>query len=165
MLEEKIHNLIEPMITQLGLNLVQVKLSGNAKGKTLQVLLEQQNGAGGVNVDNCQKISRSIGALLDVEEVLSDRYYLEVSSAGLERPLIKKADFERFNGFLIAVKLKLKNEFGTKKLSGRIKSVTDEGFIIIDEDKKTDVLIEFYNLDDAKLIATEEMFKSKGISN
>lgn len=165
MLEEKIHNLIEPLINQLGLNLVQVKLSGNAKGKTLQILLEQQNGDAGVTVEDCQKVSRSVGALLDVENTLSDRYYLEVSSAGLERPLVKKQDFERFNGFLIAVKLKLKNEFGSKKLNGRIKSVTDEGVTIFDEERQSDYLVEFYNLDDAKLVATEEMFKSKGIRN
>lgn len=165
MIEERIHNLIEPVINQNGINLVQVKVSGNVKGKTLQVLLERPEG-GSVNVDDCQKVTRAIGALLDVENIFSDRYYLEVSSAGLERPLTKKQDFERFSGFLIALKLKLQHpEFGSKRFRGRINQVSDEGFTIYDEDRKQDLFTEFYNLDDAKLVATDELFKSKGARN
>ncbi|HCR85412.1 MAG TPA: hypothetical protein DIV86_01920 [Alphaproteobacteria bacterium] len=165
MLEEKIHNLIEPVINQLGLNLVLVKIKGNIKGKILQVLLERADG-GSVNVENCQHVTRSISSLLDVENVFSDRYYLEVSSAGLERPLVKKADFEKYTGFLIALKLRLQHpDFASKRFKGRLKSFNDEGFTIYDEERKQDIFTEFYNLDDAKLVVTDEMFKSKGARN
>jgi ribosome maturation factor RimP len=164
MLEEKIISLIEPSLKSQGLSVVQAKVTGNNKGKLLQIFLENLDGST-PQMENIEKASRNISVLLDVENVFADRYYLEVSSAGLDRVLLKKKDFERFIGFLVNIKLRLKNELGTKRLRGRITKVTEENFSIFEEEKKLDVTIDFHNLDEARVVLTDELLKSKGAKN
>lgn len=165
MLEEKITDLINPLLKAEGLEIVKVNVTSNSKGKVLQILLEQENGDT-AKIAECEKASRNISALLDVENVFSDKYFLEVSSAGLERPLVKPKDFERYEGFLIKAKLKLlDSKHNTKKFKGRIKTSDDASFEIFDDEKGEDIKIDYFNLDDAKLVVTDEMFKSKGLRN
>ena len=103
-MESKISELVENTINALGFELVRVTIHG-AKAKIVEILIERQNG-GKIGVGDCQLVSRNISAVLDVEDVISGKYFLEVSSTGLERPLVKLQDFVRFAGRDIKVRLK-----------------------------------------------------------
>ena len=83
---------IEPVLADLGYRLVRVKLSG----ATLQIMAERPDGS--FTIDDCEKASRAISPLLDVADVIATRYQLEVSSPGIDRPLVRPADFETWTG-------------------------------------------------------------------
>ena len=95
-LESEIERLVAPALEGMGFAVVRVKMTG-APRRTLQIMAEQLDGAA-ITVDHCTAISRAVSALLDVEEAVSGSYDLEVSSPGIDRPLVRRADFERFTG-------------------------------------------------------------------
>ncbi len=82
--------LVEPVLDGLGFRLVRVKLSGS----TLQIMAERPDGS--FTIDDCEQASRAISPILDVEDVISNRYFLEMSSPGIDRPLVRQEDFERW---------------------------------------------------------------------
>lgn len=91
-----IARMITPTIEAMGFELVRVQLSGNQR-RTLQIMAEPQDGRQ-MSVDDCADLSRAISAVLDVEDPISDGYSLEVSSPGIDRPLTRAKDYERFAG-------------------------------------------------------------------
>lgn len=93
----EVARLIEPALEAMGYDLVRVKLYGEGRPR-LQVMVERNDG-GAMTVDDCAELSRAISTLLDVEDPVSGSYVLEVSSPGIDRPLVKIEDFERFAGF------------------------------------------------------------------
>jgi ribosome maturation factor RimP len=98
---EKIEELIQPILEDLGLELVDIEYQREQRGWVLRFFLDKE---GGINLDACAAASREISTLLDVEDVVPTAYNLEVSSPGLERPLKKLEDFERFAGELVKIK-------------------------------------------------------------
>lgn len=98
---EKIEELIQPIMDDLGLELVDIEYQREQRGWALRFFLDKK---GGINLDDCAAASREISTLLDVEDVIPTAYNLEVSSPGLERPLKKLVDFERFVGELVKIK-------------------------------------------------------------
>lgn len=151
---EKIESLIEPICAAHGLELVQVKLT-QGKGAVLQVFIDREfaaphvNGvavahASGVTVDDCKLVSRDVSTLLDVhEELLPGRYHLEVSSPGLDRPLVRLRDFERFCGS--EVKVEVRPPIGDRKrFHGTLLGVDGEDVRLLeppDSDDGTEVRI------------------------
>ena len=103
-MEEKIRLLVEPVIDSLGLELVKVNFQGGSR-KVLEILIDRKDG-NKVQVKDCREVSKNVSAILDVEDIIKDKYFLEVASAGIERPLVKLQDFERFLGREIRLKLK-----------------------------------------------------------
>ncbi len=97
----KIQNLIEPVLSEMGCEWVDAQTVSEHGQKILRLLIDKE---GGVTVGDCQKVSREVGVLLDVEEAVSGQYLLEVSSPGINRPLVKLADYQRFMGRTISVK-------------------------------------------------------------
>ena len=95
-LPDRIEHLIEPTVEALGFDVVRVRLAGKRK-PTLQVMVEASEG-GAVTVDGCAKVSRAVSAVLDVDEAIAGPYTLEVSSPGIDRPLVRLGDFARFAG-------------------------------------------------------------------
>jgi ribosome maturation factor RimP len=93
----EIAQLIEPTIRDLGFELVQVRMVGGGR-RTLQVMAEPVDHDLRMTLDDCARISRAISAVLDVADPIQGAYALEVSSPGLDRPLVRRADFERFAG-------------------------------------------------------------------
>lgn len=93
---------ILPVLERMGVNLVLGTFRREGAGKVLRLFIEKQGAdpdkGSGVNVELCARVSREIGYTLDVSDVLNDAYRLEVSSPGIERPLVKPEDFERFSG-------------------------------------------------------------------
>ena len=93
-MEEKIRPLIESVIDDLGLDLVKVSFQGGSR-KVLEILIDRKDG-NKVQVKDCREVSKNVSSILDVEDIIKDKYFLEVASAGVERPLVKLQDFERF---------------------------------------------------------------------
>ncbi len=100
--EARIANIVEPAIRGLGYRLVRVKLSA-MNGTTLQIMAERPDGT--MTVDDCETVSRDLSPLLDVEDPIDRDYHLEVSSPGIDRPLVRRSDFETWGGHLAKIEL------------------------------------------------------------
>mgnify|MGYP001445770600 FL=1 len=134
MISEKLNQIIEPALTDLGFSLVRVRFSGvGANGKSrsqLQIMAEPIE-TRGMTVEDCAQISRQLAAVLDVEDLISEAYQLEVSSPGMDRPLTRPADFVRFAGELAKVTL-LQMRDGQKRFRGRLGGMDEDGTIHLD---------------------------------
>ena len=122
-----VEDIVTPCLEALGLSLVQIKFFGQ-KQKTLQIMLERSDGSD-VSLAECEKASRQMSSVLDKMGRFSAPYLLEVSSAGLERPLIKAKDFERFVGKDISVETYELIE-KRKRFSGKLNAFVDNKVIL-----------------------------------
>ena len=120
-LTKTIEDLIAPSLASLGFELVGVDFVRSGKYSTLKVYIDSENG---INVDDCGEVSHQISAILDVEDPISTQYNLEVSSPGIERPLFKLADYQRFLGCEVNMRLKSLLE-GKRRLTGEITQVNE----------------------------------------
>ena len=131
MVESRISQIIEGAVTDLGYHLVRVQFSGAKSGRAqLQIMaepVEQRE----MTVENCETVSRHVAALLDVEDPIGDAYVLEVSSPGLDRPLTRIEDYERFNGELAKITLRLMLD-GRRRFNGRLAGFDEAGKIILE---------------------------------
>jgi ribosome maturation factor RimP len=98
---EQVRTIALPLLDSLGIELVELEYRKEGQGMTLRLFIDKP---GGVMLDDCADVSRELSELLDVEEVIHSHYNLEVSSPGLNRPLTKTADYERYAGRLIKVR-------------------------------------------------------------
>ena len=101
-LEARIAHIVEPMVAGLGYRLVRVKLSA-MNGTTLQIMAERPDGT--MTVEDCERLSRDLSPALDVEDPIDRAYHLEVSSPGIDRPLVRRSDFERWAGHVAKIEL------------------------------------------------------------
>lgn len=122
--------LFEPVVESMGYELVGVEWHGTEHHGLLRVYIDHEKG---ITVDHCADVSRQISALLDVEDPITQAYDLEVSSPGINRPLFKVADFQRFAGSKAKIKMAVALN-GRKNFSGILKGVEDDRFVIIDVD-------------------------------
>ena len=154
-LTDRIEELISPTIEGMGFSVVRVQFSGKER-LCLQIMAERLDGEVMV-VDDCANISRAVSAVLDVDDPISDAYTLEVSSPGLDRPLVKLADFERFAGFEIRIETAVLIG-GRRRFRGRLIGIVDDQVrITVDE---TEVTLPFAESARAKLIMTDELLGS-----
>jgi ribosome maturation factor RimP len=129
MADESLEQALEQRVEELGFEFVELERAGS-KGRPILRLRIDRPGATpghGVTVEDCTRVSRSLESWLDGEDVLGDRYVLEVSSPGLERPLVKRRDFERFQGEEVAVKGKGPLAGRGRRLEGELLGVVDAG--------------------------------------
>lgn len=132
----RIELIIEPALKGLGYDLVRVMMSGSRR-QTLQVMIERSDQTG-LSIDDCVKASRELSALLDVEDPIESSYCLEVSSPGLDRPLVKKADYDRFKEEPIKIQTHNVIE-GYKRFQGILQEVSDEGIKLQMEEKTYEI--------------------------
>jgi len=157
-----IRNVIEPAIENLGFDIVRLKWTGGEYRKTLQLMIEPKEG-GITRVEHCEAASHAVSAILDVEDVISDEYNLEVCSPGIDRPLTKVEHFERFKGFETKIEAREMIN-GRKRFRGFVRSAKD-GIINFElKDNKEVVEIPFDNISEARLVLTDELINA-GISN
>jgi len=149
----RIAEIITPTLEALGFDLVRVQLMGGDH-PILQIMAEPAGG-GEMIVDDCADVSRAVSALLDVEDPIPGAYDLEVSSPGLDRPLMKISDYETYAGHIAKLELKVLQD-GRKRFRGRILDVTD-GVIRLEMDNGDIALLNFEQINEAKLIVTEEL--------
>lgn len=137
--------LVQPVVEELGLELVEVQYRSENAGWVLRLIIYR---SGGVKLEDCARISRQVSYLLDVEDVIPHKYYLEVSSPGLDRPLRTIRDFERNIG--AKVKLKVSNNDVTGSFTGKIVAVKENEIELLNKTGR-----EFVNIHDiskAKLV-------------
>ena len=149
----RVERLIAPSLGDMGYDVVRVQLSGGANRRKLQVMAERTD-LGGMTVDDCADISRAVSALLDVEDPIAGPYDLEVSSPGIDRPLTRLHDFERFAGYEAKVELRALRE-GRRRFRGLLRGVED-GCVLIGVDDEVAAL-PFEDIERAKLLLTQEL--------
>ncbi len=151
---------MEPAIEQIGYRLVRVRISG-LNGMTLQIMAERPDGS--MNVEGCEEVSRAISPVLDVDDPIDKAYHLEVSSPGIDRPLVRHSDFETWAGFLMKLETsRLINE--RKRYRGKIVKVTDTA-ITVDRDAPAEgepaqVEIPLDAIGEARLILTDDLIEA-----
>jgi len=127
-LTDRLTALVEPSLTAMGYALVRLQLS-TSRRPTLQVMAERHDGQP-MSIDDCTAISRSLSTLLDVEDPIPDSYDLEVTSPGLDRPLVRPEDFDRFAGSLAMVESRRPVD-GRKRFKGRLLGRDEQGCVRI----------------------------------
>jgi ribosome maturation factor RimP len=150
--------LIEPSLIDLGFRLVRVMVSGK-EGKTVQIMAERPDGS--ITIDDCEAISKQVSPLLDVNEVLAGAYRLEVSSPGIDRPLVRPSDFEDWQGYEAKIELKQAVD-GRRRFKGMLDGFEDgEVRIECDVDGAGKQILGFpvHLVTDAKLVLTDELIR------
>lgn len=143
--QQRLTELIAPILQDLALELVGIEYQ-NAEKAHLRIYIDKPEG---VTLDDCQAASLQISAILDVEDPISGRYQLEVSSPGLARPLFKMADFVRFANQRIKLKLAIAFE-GQRNFAGILRGVEDDMVVLQVEDEE--LLLPFEHIERANIV-------------
>jgi ribosome maturation factor RimP len=151
----EIVRIIEPSLEAMGYRLVRVALTG-ARRATLQVMAERTDEVA-MTVDDCADISRSVSALLDVADPIAEAYTLEVSSPGIDRPLVRPEDYDRFAGFAARIELS-KPLDGRKRFRGRLLGRVEDHVRLAGE--AGEVLLPLAAIIRAKLELTDDLLAS-----
>lgn len=150
--------LVEPVLDSLGFRLVRIEVSGR-DGKTVQVMAERPDGS--ITIDDCEMISKAISPILDVQDIVSDSYRLEISSPGIDRPLVRPSDFVDWAGSEAKIELKAPIE-GRKRFRGDLEGFED-GEVLIEADlgeegrKVIGLAVEL--IASARLVLTDELIR------
>ena len=156
---ETIAPLIEPSLEAMGYRLVRVAFLG-ARRATLQIMAERIDDAP-MTVDDCTEISRSVSALLDVADPIAGAYMLEVSSPGIDRPLTRPEDYDRFTGFEAKIELDRPLD-GRKRFRGRILGRADDHVRLVGD--AGEVTLPYADINKAKLVITDDLLKAHATS-
>jgi ribosome maturation factor RimP len=148
----QIERMIAPSLAAMGYDIVRVLLTGGQR-PTLQVMAERTDGQD-MSVDDCAEISRAVSALLDVEDPIAGAYTLEVSSPGIDRPLTRPADFQRFAGFEARVETRQPVE-GRKRFRGRLLGLEGDSIRIATPEGEAALPVD--DILRAKLVLTDEL--------
>ena len=148
--------IIEPSLEAMGYRLVRVAFLG-ARRATLQIMAERIDDAP-MTVDDCTQISRSVSALLDVADPISEPYMLEVSSPGIDRPLTRPEDYDRFAGFEAKIELGQPLD-GRKRFRGRLLGRADSHIRLVAE--TGEVSLPFADIAKAKLVITDDLLAAR----
>lgn len=136
--DERISKLVEPVVIALGYELVGVEHFPQGKGSLLRIYIDAPSG---VTVDDCERVSRQIGALLDIEEPIGSTYTLEISSPGLNRPLFTGDHFAHFAGKEASVTLHTPLN-GRCKFKGLLRGMRDHYVVILVENEEFELPLE-----------------------
>ncbi|KPK12325.1 MAG: hypothetical protein AMJ68_02210 [Acidithiobacillales bacterium SG8_45] len=139
-------SLIEPSVTALGYDLVAVELTGDGSNTVLRVYIDLP---GGITIDDCEAVSRQVSAVLDVEDPIRGEYTLEVSSPGLDRPLVKREDFEQYAGENVKIRM-AEQVLGRRNFTGRLQGV--EGNLVLVEVDNEIYELELGHIERARLV-------------
>lgn len=156
-MDRRLAEIISPVVEDMGFELVRIRLM-SGKTATLQIMAERPEG--GIEVDECAKISTAVSAILDVEDPILDQYVLEVSSPGIDRPLTRLKDFETYEGYEVKIETTELID-GQRRFKGILAGVEgDEVLINLERgDEEVTVGLNFDWLSDAKLVLTDELIK------
>jgi len=123
---DELQKLIEPTVERLGYELTDLEVRLSGKGGLLRLTIDKPDG---IDLDDCEKVSHAVGALLDVEDPVPSDYNLEVSSPGLDRKLTKIEHFQRFEGETLKVTMRFPIE-GRRRFRGILVSSDDENIVV-----------------------------------
>lgn len=149
--------IVEPVIADLGYRLVRVRVSGQ-NGCTVQIMAERPDGT--MNVEGCEAVSQAVSPALDVDDPIQVPYHLEVSSPGIDRPLVRAGDFARWAGHLAKIETS-EPVAGRKRFRGILRGVEGGDALLSRDDAKSeeerDVAIPMRLIDDARLVLTDAL--------
>ena len=156
-LEARIAHVVEPVAEGLGYRLVRVKVSA-LNGTTVQIKAERPDGT--MTVEDCERLSRDLSPALDVEDPMDRVYNLEVSSPGIDRPLVRRSDFERWAGHFAKVELARALD-GRKRFKGRLAGldVDRAGIEIESAAGATIVWLPLADIDEARLVLSDALVR------
>jgi ribosome maturation factor RimP len=156
-LPARVATIVEPVIEQLGYRLVRVRVS-SAEGCTVQIMAERPDGT--MSVEDCEAVSRALSPVLDVADPIERAYRLEISSPGIDRPLVRKSDFERYTGHLAKIETSMPIQ-GRKRFRGVLAGTEGETARIRRDDaaegEETEIMIPIEEMSEAKLVLTDEL--------
>jgi ribosome maturation factor RimP len=156
-LPARVATVAEPVIEGLGYRLVRVKVSAS-EGCTVQIMAERPDGS--MTVEDCETISRALSPVLDVADPIEKAYRLEISSPGIDRPLVRKSDFDRYAGHLAKIEMEVPVD-GRKRFRGELIGTEGEAARLrrddAAEDEEADVLLPIEEMSEAKLVLTDEL--------
>lgn len=159
-LEARIAAMVEPAIVDLGFRLVRIKLSG-LNGLTLQIMAERPDGT--MSVDDCEAVSRAVTPVLDVEDPIDREYNLEISSPGIDRPLVRAIDFERWKGHLAKLELAVPLD-GRKRFRGEIRAIDGDALVLrledLPDDGEPDIRLPLSDIAEARLVMTDALVEA-----
>lgn len=146
-----------PVLEGMGYRLVRIRISGEA-GCTVQIMAERPDGS--MQLEDCEAISRALSPVLDVADPIDRAYRLEISSPGIDRPLVRRSDFERYYGHLVKVDMSIAHE-GRKRFRGTLGPVEGDRVHLHRDDAKpgddADVLLRMEDIGEARLVLTDEL--------
>ncbi len=149
--------IIEPAIIDLGYRLVRVRVTGQ-NGCTVQIMAERPDGT--MNVEGCEEISQAVSPALDVDDPVQTAYHLEVSSPGIDRPLVRASDFERWAGHLTKIDTS-EPVAGRKRFRGILRGAAGQDALLTRDDAKSeeerDVAIPMRAIAEARLVLTDAL--------
>lgn len=151
--------IVEPVLADLGFRLVRVKIQGDGRDRIVQLMAERPDGS--ITVDDCETISKGVSPVLDVADPISGAYRLEVSSPGIDRPLVRPSDFEDWSGHEAKIELKEAVD-GRKRFKGVLEGFED-GEVRIKADTGEQGIqhlgLPVHLISDAKLVLTDELIR------
>jgi ribosome maturation factor RimP len=157
--QDRIETLIGPSLLGMGYGLVRVRLTGRERA-VLQIMIERTDGEA-LSVEDCASASRAVSAILDVEDPIPGAYVLEISSPGIDRPLVKLADFVRFAGHEANIELSQLID-GRRRFRGRLLGVDGEVVQLIERDGEPAIGLPYGVIHAAKLVLVKDLVASHG---
>jgi len=156
-LPARVAAIVEPVLGQLGFRLVRVRVSA-AEGCTVQIMAERPDGT--LSIDDCEDISRALSPVMDVADPVEKAYRLEISSPGIDRPLVRTSDFDRHIGHLVRIEMAIPVN-GRKRFKGTIAG-TEGGIARLAREEAPEgedpiVLLPIDEMSEAKLVLTDEL--------
>lgn len=143
---EQLKVLIEPVIEALGCQLWGLEYFSQGRHSTLRIFIDSENG---ISLEDCEKVSRQVSSVMDVEDPIAGEYTLEVSSPGMDRPLYTLGQFERYTGEQVNIRLRVPFD-GRRKFSGVLRGVEgDDVVVVVDEHE---YLLPIESIDKANIV-------------
>jgi ribosome maturation factor RimP len=156
-LPARVAAIVEPVLEQLGYRLVRVRVSGS-EGCTVQIMAERPDGS--MTVEDCEAVSRALSPVLDVADPIDKAYRLEISSPGIDRPLVRKSDFDRYAGHLVRIEMEVPVN-GRKRFRGELTGTEGDTARLHRDDARegedADVRLPIGDMSEAKLVLTDEL--------
>jgi len=143
---EKLQLIVENAVESLGYELVGVEFLARDKSSLLRVYVDKEQG---ITLEDCEAVSHQLSGVMDVEDPIAGNYQLEISSPGLDRPIFKASDFQRFSGQQVKIKLARPLD-GRKNFTGFLKGLQEDDVVI--EMDGQDIHLSLASIDQARLI-------------
>jgi len=146
-----------PVLQGMGYRLVRIKISGES-GCTVQIMAERPDGS--MQIEDCEVISKALSPVLDVADPIDRAYRLEISSPGIDRPLVRRSDFERYVGYLVKIEMAVAHE-GRKRFRGTLGGVDGDAVRLHRDETRggedSDVLLVMEDIAEARLVLTDDL--------
>jgi ribosome maturation factor RimP len=153
----RVSAIAEPVLQGMGYRVVRIRVSGEA-GCTVQIMAERPDGT--MLIEDCEAVSRALSPVLDIADPIERAYRLEISSPGIDRPLVRRSDFERHTGHLVKIEMAVVTH-GRKRFRGMIAGVEGNAVRIRRDDvpasDESEVLLTMEEIADARLVLTDEL--------